>query len=101
VHEATIAGLIPICSEGVGAAVHLLQDGYNGYIVPAENPTELAVAMERIASKSEAELDGMRRASRQMSMQFRTDRWARYLVEMLTIQTAPCVDIAVKDTCDS
>ena len=84
VHEATIAGLIPICSERVGAAVHLVQDGYNGYVVPAGNRTELAAAMEMVASKSETELSQMRHASRQMSMQFSTDRWARYLVEMLT-----------------
>lgn len=89
VHEATIAGLIPICSDRVGAAVHLVQDGYNGFVVPAENPSELALAMERVACKSESELDRMRRASRQMSMQFSTDRWASYLVEMLTKQTKP------------
>src|SRR5438105_5956296 len=41
VHEGTIAGLIPICSDRVGAAVHLVQDGYNGYVVPAQSPGEL------------------------------------------------------------
>ena len=83
VHEGTIAGLIPICSDRVGAAVHLVQDGYNGYVVPAQSPGELAAAMQRVACKSESELDRMRHASQQMSTQFSTDRWAHYLVEML------------------
>jgi glycosyltransferase involved in cell wall biosynthesis len=94
VDEATIAGLIPICSERVGAAVHLVQDGYNGYVIPAENPAELTVSMEMVANKSKAELSDMGRASRQMSMQFSTDRWARYLVEMLTKQTTLGLDVA-------
>ncbi len=84
VHEAAVAGLIPICSTPVGAAVHLVQDGYNGYTVPADNPRELAMAMDRVARKSTSELDRMQRASRQMSMQFTSNRWARYVVEMLS-----------------
>jgi hypothetical protein len=42
--------------------------------------------MERLALKTEPELERMRRASYQMSMQFTTDRWARYVVEMLASQ---------------
>jgi glycosyltransferase involved in cell wall biosynthesis len=83
VHEATIAGLVPICSDRVGAAVHLVQDGYNGYVVPTKKPTDLALCMERVARKSESELESMRRASQLMSLQFTTDRWAHYVVDML------------------
>lgn len=86
VHEATAAGLIPICSERVGAAVHLVQDGYNGYIVPDNSPKELAVAMNRISRKSRPELEIMQEASRRMSMQLTPDRWGHYLVEMLNGQ---------------
>jgi glycosyltransferase involved in cell wall biosynthesis len=64
----------------------LVQDGYNGFIVPVDNPGALALAMERVASKSTVELNEMRRASRQMSAQLTTDRWARYVLEMLTEQ---------------
>lgn len=84
VHEAVIAGLVPICSEPVGAAVHLVQDGYNGYIVPDNNAIELAAAMYRVARKSAPELEAMSKASRLMSTQFTSERWARYLVETLS-----------------
>ncbi|PYQ65147.1 MAG: hypothetical protein DMF54_11950 [Acidobacteria bacterium] len=94
VHEATIAGLIPICSVAVGAAVHLVQDGYNGYIVPVDNPGELASTMNSVSRRSTTEIEGMQRASRQMSLQLSSTRWARYLVDMLARATSPTTSIS-------
>src|SRR5439155_2065214 len=94
VHEATIAGLIPICSVAVGAAVHLVQDGYNGYIVPIDHPGELASTMNSVSRRSTTEIEGMQRASRQMSLQLSSTRWARYLVDMLARATSPTTSIS-------
>ena len=76
VHEAASAGLLVLASNRVGAAVHLVQSGFNGFIFDAGNPAELALFMSRISLLSEAEAENMSRASHLLSEQYSPTRWA-------------------------
>jgi len=42
IHEATVAGLPIICSDACGAAVELVQDGFNGFVFPAGDARALS-----------------------------------------------------------
>jgi len=81
VHEAASAGLPIIASESVGAAVHLVQPNYNGFIFGSGDAESLASLMLRVSNMSDARLDAMSRASFQMSQQFSPGRWADTLLE--------------------
>jgi glycosyltransferase involved in cell wall biosynthesis len=81
VHEATSAGLLVLASENVGAAVHLVQDNYNGYIFDSYDVKGLAALMSHVSNLSEARLDTMSRASHLLSKQFSPMRWADTLLE--------------------
>lgn len=80
VHEATAAGMPVIVSDAVGASVHLVQDGYNGYIVETGDADELSRAMLRYSSMSQKERSKMSESSYLMSLQFTPKRWADTLV---------------------
>jgi glycosyltransferase involved in cell wall biosynthesis len=80
VHEAASAGMGLIVSDAVGASVHLVQDGYNGYIVETGDVDELAQAMQRYASLSWSERKKMGANSYRMSLQFTPEQWANILV---------------------
>ena len=80
-HEAAAAGLPLICSDNVGAGVHLLREGYNGYLFRRGSVWELAQAMERLSTLSEAAWADMSARSYELSRQYTPRRWARQLVE--------------------
>jgi glycosyltransferase involved in cell wall biosynthesis len=84
VHEATSAGLAVICTSCCGASVHLVLDGYNGYIVKAGEAEELGNAMLRYSQLSDERKREMSDNSYNLSLQFTTKRWARYLYESLS-----------------
>jgi glycosyltransferase involved in cell wall biosynthesis len=81
VHEAASAGLPILASERVGAAVHLVQPGYNGFLFNSRDVKGLAAAMRRISEMSDARLDQMSRASNELSRQFSPKRWADTLLD--------------------
>lgn len=78
IHEATAAGLAVIATSICGASVHLVQDGYNGYIVEKGNPVELAKAMTRFTKLDNNERRQMSLNSYNLSLQFTPERWAKY-----------------------
>jgi glycosyltransferase involved in cell wall biosynthesis len=80
-HEATSAGLPIICTSECGAAVHLVQDGCNGYVVSPNSANEMARAMERISSAPAAKLIEMGRRSSELSKQFTPDWWSTCVLE--------------------
>jgi glycosyltransferase involved in cell wall biosynthesis len=67
----------------VGAGVHLVQDGFNGFVVPTGDASELARAMTVLTHAPEERLDAMSRGSVVLSQQLSPDRWAQYVLEML------------------
>ncbi|HEY1803080.1 MAG TPA: glycosyltransferase [Terracidiphilus sp.] len=81
IHEAASAGLVILASEIAGAAVHLVQDNYNGYIFDGRNPKELAALMAHVSNLSEARLDAMSQASHLLSKQFSPARWADTILQ--------------------
>jgi len=80
-HEAASAGLPIICTSECGAAVHLVQDGYNGYLVSPDSTHELVRAMERISSAPAGKLTEMGRRSGELAKQFTPDRWSSCVLE--------------------
>jgi glycosyltransferase involved in cell wall biosynthesis len=86
VHEAAVAGLPLICSDGVGAVPHLLQDNFNGWTVPAGNVAELAVAMGRMSAVGAKRLGEMSDGSRALGSRLSPQIWARNLHEELERQ---------------
>jgi glycosyltransferase involved in cell wall biosynthesis len=83
VHEAAVAGLPLICSDGVGAVPHLLQDGFNGWTVEAGNQAELTQAMVRMSTMSEERLGAMSEGSRALGSRLSPEIWALNLHEEL------------------
>ena len=81
IHEATSAGLLILASEKAGAAVHLVQDNYNGYLFDGRDVKGIAALMSRVSNLSEARLDAMSRASHLLSKQFSPARWADTLLD--------------------
>jgi glycosyltransferase involved in cell wall biosynthesis len=86
VHEAASAGLAILATEQVGAAVHLVQDHYNGYMIGSKDVRGLAARMSLVSSLSDARLDAMSRASNLLSKQYSPARWADTLID--AFQTA-------------
>ena len=80
IQEAAAAGLPLICSDACGAAVHLLQDRYNGYVIEQGSACQLATAFEQMASLSASEWRTMSRRSHELSRQFTPERWAETFV---------------------
>jgi glycosyltransferase involved in cell wall biosynthesis len=81
IHEAASAGLPVLASEMAGAAVHLVQPGYNGFIFGAGDAQGLAENMSRISAMSEERLDAMSRASFSLSQQYTPRRWADTILD--------------------
>lgn len=80
VQEAAAVGCPLICSESSGAAVHLLNDGFNGYRVQsksADHLTECLVTMSRLSEETRTRM-GTR--SHELSKQYTPARWADTLV---------------------
>ncbi|MGO9565056.1 MAG: glycosyltransferase family 4 protein [Candidatus Korobacteraceae bacterium] len=81
IHEAAAAGLPIICTGECGASVHLVQDGYNGYVVEAGNDEVLTNTLLRMAELPAERRRHMGEASRGLSRQFTPERWANCVLE--------------------
>jgi len=83
VHEAAVAGLPIICSDGVGAVPHLLQDNFNGWTIPAGDVGAMAEAMGRMSALSVERLGAMSDGSRALGSRLSPQIWALNLHEEL------------------
>ncbi|RMH39016.1 MAG: glycosyltransferase, partial [Gammaproteobacteria bacterium] len=81
VQEAAAAGMPLICSDVCGAAVHLLQDGYNGYLFESGNASHLSDCMGRVTEAPLAHWEAMSKRSHQLSAQYTPHRWADTLIQ--------------------
>lgn len=81
--EAVAAGLPLIASDACGAAVHLLTDGFNGFTFETDNVQQLAYQLQKISAASPEEWAQWSENSFQLSRQYRPERWADQLVDML------------------
>ena len=83
IQEAAASGLPLLCSDACGAAVHLLQDRYNGFLFRAGDVRHLARCMVRLSETTEQERDRMAQRSYELSRQFTPQRWAATFVQGL------------------
>lgn len=86
VHEATCAGLIVLASERVGAAVHLVQPGYNGFVFAGNDAQALAERLQHVSAKDDRKLEEMSQASHALSLQYSPRRWADTLLEEFSVR---------------
>ncbi len=84
VNEATAAGLIVVATDTVGAVPHLVQAYHNGFIVKSGDAAGLADVMTKVSSLSSTRLEGMSRASHELSRQYTPARWADTLLNFAT-----------------
>jgi glycosyltransferase involved in cell wall biosynthesis len=76
IHEACSTGLPVICTAACGAAVHLVQDGYSGFITETGDLHSLARALRSFTSLTSERRLAMCKASYSLSLQFTPERWA-------------------------
>ncbi len=76
VHEAAAAGLPILCSDFAGAAPAFVQDGANGWIVPAGDARQWAQAMARMSALDAERLAAMSDVSRALSTRLSPAIWA-------------------------
>ena len=81
IHEAAAASLPLIATTGVGAGPSLIQDGYNGWIVPAGDPSALALTLGRVSGLSAERLQEMSTISHNLASRITPHGWARNLAE--------------------
>lgn len=81
VHEAAASGLPILCSDFAGVAAGFVQDGANGWIVPAGDVPRWVEAMARMSSAEPQRLAEMSAISRSLSTRISPALWARNLQE--------------------
>jgi glycosyltransferase involved in cell wall biosynthesis len=82
VNEALACGCPVIATEVAGCVADLVQDGHNGYVVPAGSPTALAQAMIQMMNKPELHQQ-MSERSFEVSSRFTPKAWADGLVRAI------------------
>ena len=80
IHEAAAASLPIICTTACGASVHMVWDGYNGWLVEKDKPSMIAAAMLSIGALSPEEYRRMAEASRSLAKQLTPKRWVSYFL---------------------
>jgi glycosyltransferase involved in cell wall biosynthesis len=88
VHEAAASGLPVLCTEFSGVAVGFVQDGHNGWTVPASDIELWAEHMKRMSDLPPQRLAEMSDVGRAISTRLSPDGWARNLEEELARRSA-------------
>jgi glycosyltransferase involved in cell wall biosynthesis len=87
--EAAASGCPLICSDACGAAIHMLQNGYNGLRFSAGKSAELAKCMDQLARATPERRAQMGLASVTLAGQFTPARWAQTIVEGIWRRSSP------------
>ncbi len=85
VQEAAACELPLVVSDASGAAVHLLRDGYNGFLMTSGASDSLLSAMLRLHRLSASDLREFGRRSFELSCQYTPEIWAGTLNEGLAM----------------
>jgi glycosyltransferase involved in cell wall biosynthesis len=83
VHEFAAAGFPLLCSNAVGANAAFLEDGINGYIFESKNVSSIEKMMQKIISKSPAELVEMGSKSALKAATITPQKWVESLMSVL------------------
>jgi glycosyltransferase involved in cell wall biosynthesis len=82
-NEAAAAGLPLVATDAVGAAHELVEDGRNGFVVPAGDAGALHTALDRLARDADFRRDAGQR-SRELAAVMTPDRWADAVAGLVT-----------------
>jgi glycosyltransferase involved in cell wall biosynthesis len=82
VNEAMSCGLPVIATNVAGCVADLVQEGWNGLVVPPQDPTRLAAAMERLAGDPQMRIE-MGSRSRERVAAYSPEAWAEGLVKTM------------------
>lgn len=82
VNEAMACGLPVILSRAAGCADDLVEENWNGVLIPAKNEPALVAAMEHLATQNEVRLK-MAANSRQRIARFSPEEWANGVVRVV------------------
>jgi glycosyltransferase involved in cell wall biosynthesis len=82
VNEAMSCGLPVIATNVAGCVADLVQDGWNGFVVPPRDPAQLAAQMARLAGDSRLRVD-MGSRSRERVAAYSPAAWAEGLVKVV------------------
>jgi glycosyltransferase involved in cell wall biosynthesis len=74
--EAAACGLPIICTDFIGAAPTMVQDGYNGWVVPGGDAAALAAAMARMSTLPVDRLEAMSETSLAFAKRLSPAGWA-------------------------
>jgi glycosyltransferase involved in cell wall biosynthesis len=88
VNEAMACGLPVLATTVAGCTLDLVQDGWNGFVVPPRDPTRLAAAMENLAIDSTLRTE-MGRRSRERVESYSPAAWARGMLEAVQSVRSP------------
>ncbi len=75
-NEAAASGLPLIATAECGSSVHLLQDGYNGYLISSQSQDSLVQSMTKVSSIAPSGLKLMGQRSFELAKQFTPERFA-------------------------
>lgn len=84
VHEAAACGLPILCSDFTGALAGYVQDGANGWIVPAGDAAALGRAMHRMQAAGPDRLEAMSTVALGLAGRWSPQAWARHLAEQIS-----------------
>lgn len=86
IHEACASGLFIICTFECGAAFSLVEDGWNGRIIPSRNSLKLMHAMQEAHQimRDESELISSR--SRSVAARYTPEIWAQNVIRRFNFE---------------
>lgn len=82
VNEAMSCGLPVIVTSVAGCVADLVQDGWNGFVVPPRNPSQLAASMARLAKDSGLRIEMGSRSTERVQA-YSPAAWAEGLVKVM------------------
>ncbi len=89
VQEAAASGLPILCSEKAGAAVHLVHNGYNGYLFNPDDAQQLSRLMYQMSQLTPEQYQRFGQASHVLAQQYTPERWANTLIRIVDTQSVP------------
>jgi glycosyltransferase involved in cell wall biosynthesis len=79
IHEACASGLFILCTFECGASSYLVEDGWNGLIIPSGDSKKLSQAMHEAQHAVETDFDLIMQRSKNMAIKYSPKLWSKNL----------------------